>query len=89
MKKPTLPVFTIGIIAGCVLAMVFQGTTLNQVAGALSSGYTSKTGVAIVDKMLVRGGLNSMLGTVALLIASAIFGAPLRTAGVVDILLEK
>ncbi len=30
-----------------------------------------------------------MLSTVALLIASAIFGAPLRTAGVVDILLEK
>ena len=89
MKKPTLPVFTIGIIAGGILAMIFQGSSLNQVAGALSNGYTAKTGVAIVDKMLVRGGLNSMLSTVALLIASAIFGAPLRTAGVVDILLEK
>ena len=89
MKKPTLPVFTIGIIAGCILAVIFQGSSLGEVAKALSNGYTTKTGVALVDKMLIRGGLNSMLGTVALLIASAIFGAPLRTAGVVDILLEK
>lgn len=89
MKKPTLPVFTIGIIAGAILAIVFQGSSLTAVSKALANGYTSTTGVAIVDKMLIRGGLNSMLGTVALLIASAIFGAPLRTAGVVDILLDK
>lgn len=89
LKKPTLPVFSIGIIAGAVLAIIFQGASINEVSKALANGYTSTTGVAIVDKMLIRGGLNSMLGTVALLISSAIFGAPLRTAGVVDILLDK
>lgn len=37
--------------------------------------------------MLNRGGFTSMLSTIGLLIAAGIFGAPLRTAGVVDVLL--
>lgn len=89
MKKPTLPVFTIGIFAGCILAVTVQGCSLSEVAAALNSGYTKMSDVAVVDVMLKRGGLSSMLGTVALLIAAGVFGAPLRTAGVVDILLEK
>lgn len=87
MKKPTLPVFTVGIIAGAILAFIFQGTSLTDIAGAMNKGYTASSGIDVVDGMLMRGGLNSMLGTVALLIAAGVFGAPLRTAGVVDILL--
>lgn len=88
-KNPTIPVFVIGIISGVLIAVFYQGESLTSVASALANGYTTKTNIAIVDKMLVRGGLNSMLGTVALLIASAVFGSPLRTSGIVDILLNK
>lgn len=87
-NKPTLPVFGVGILLGGLLAAFFQGNGLAEIAAALNDGYTASTEVEIVDSMLQRGGLSSMLGTVALLIAAAIFGSPLRTAGVIDVILN-
>ncbi|PSL40734.1 transporter (NhaC family) [Planomicrobium soli] len=87
-NKPTLPVFGVGILLGALLAIIFQGNGLAEIAVALNDGYTASTGVEVVDRMLQRGGLSSMLGTVALLIAAAIFGSPLRTAGVIDVILN-
>ena len=95
MKKPTLPTFTAGIVVGAVLAVVFQGTPLTQTTDgaqsifmAMYEGYTGDTGNDIVKSMIQRGGLTSMLNTIGLLISAGVFGAPLRTAGVVDILLD-
>ena len=88
LKKPTLPTFTAGIFVAVVLAMVLQGENVHSVASAMYGGFVSDTGVEVVDSMLTRGGFTSMLGTIGLLIAAGVFGAPLRTAGVVDILLD-
>lgn len=88
-RKPTIPVFAIGIILGGILAFIFQGSNLLDITNALNGGYTNATGVEIVDSMLIRGGLRSMLGTVALLIGAVVFGSPLRTSGVIQILLDK
>lgn len=88
MKKPALPTFMAGIIVGAVLAVLLQGVSLKDVSNAVYSGFSQATGEQVVDKMLVRGGIKSMLGSVALVIGAAIFGAPLRTIGVMDILLE-
>lgn len=87
--KPTIPVFGIGIILGALLAAIFQGANFSTIASALNSGFQNFTGVDIVDSMLIRGGLNSMLGTTALLIIAAAFGSPLKTSGVVNLLIEK
>lgn len=88
-RKPTLPVFGAGIILGCLFAVIFQGNSLNEIANALNGGFQKATEIAIVDKMLLRGGIKSMLGTVALLIAASIFGSPLRTSGVIDVLVDR
>lgn len=88
MKKPTLPTFVAGIAAGGVLAMVFQGATLTDVMNVMYDGYAGQSGSEVVDSMLNRGGFTSMLSTIGLLMAAGIFGAPLRTAGVVDVLLD-
>ena len=94
MKKPTLPTFTAGIFAGAILAVVFQGAPLisggeaQSIFSAMYEGFTGDTGNEIVNSMVRRGGLTSMLNTVGLLISAGVFGAPLRTAGVVDILLD-
>lgn len=88
MKKPTLPTFVAGIAAGGVLAMVLQGATLTDVMNVMYSGYAGQSDSEAVDSMLNRGGFTSMLSTIGLLMAAGIFGAPLRTAGVVDVLLE-
>lgn len=88
MKKPTLPTFIAGIFAGAVLAAIFQGADLKSILTTMYSGYAGSSGSTVVDSMLNRGGFTSMLSTIGLLMAAAIFGAPLRTAGVVDVLLD-
>ncbi|SFB02182.1 Na+:H+ antiporter, NhaC family [Lentibacillus halodurans] len=88
-KKPTLPAFAAGIIAGVLLAIIFQGSTLLEFINVLENGYISSTDIPLVDEILQRGGLASMLGTVSLLIGAAIFGSPLKTAGVISTLLDK
>lgn len=88
MKKPTLPTFVAGIAVGGALAMVFQGASLTQVLSVMYDGYAGQSGSEVVDSMLNRGGFTSMLSTIGLLMAAGIFGAPLRTAGVVDVLLD-
>lgn len=88
IKKPTLPCFVAGIVTAALVAIFVQGSSVSEVAQAINTGYSSSTGVELVDSMVCRGGINSMLNTVSILIASGIFGAPLRTTGVIDVLLE-
>ena len=87
MKKPTIPTFIAGIAAGAVMAMLCQGVSLHDILAVMYSGFSADTGSDVVNSMLNRGGFTSMLSTIGLLIAAGIFGAPLRTAGVVDVLL--
>ena len=87
LKKPTIPTFVAGIAVGAVLAMVFQGESLKDILTVMYSGFSVDSGSDVVNSMLNRGGFTSMLSTIGLLIAAGIFGAPLRTAGVVDVLL--
>lgn len=89
LKKPTLPTFFAGIAVAIVLAMIFQGDSFTDTLAAMTSGYTESTGVAIVDKMVIRGGLKSMLDTVGLVLAAGIFGAPLKASGTVQVIVAK
>ena len=82
------PLLLLPLFVAVVLAMALQGENVHSVASAMYGGFVSDTGVEVVDSMLTRGGFTSMLGTIGLLIAAGVFGAPLRTAGVVDILLD-
>ena len=88
MRRPTLPTFVAGIFVGAVLAMLLQHNSLAGILGTMYSGFSMDSGSAVVDSMLNRGGFTSMLSTIGLLMAAGIFGAPLRTAGVVDVLLD-
>lgn len=69
------------------MAMLCQGVSLHDILTVMYSGFSADTGSDVVNSMLNRGGFTSMLSTIGLLIAAGIFGAPLRTAGVVDVLL--
>ena len=88
MKKPTLPTFVCGIIVGGIVSMIAQGTNFVDLLNYMYSGYVGTTGSEVVDSMLTRGGFTSMLSTIGLLMAAGIFGAPLRAAGVIDVLLD-
>ncbi|GIN92402.1 Na+/H+ antiporter NhaC [Siminovitchia terrae] len=88
-RAPALPVYGVGIFLGAVIGAFFQDRSIMEVAEALSDGYSYDTGLDIVNQIVQQGGLSSMLSTVAILIAAAIFGAPLQTSGLIDIMLNK
>ena len=84
LKAPALPALLTGTVIGGVLAMIFQGASLADVMSAMHYGYESHTGVQAVDDLLTRGGLNSMLWTVSLVLCALSFGGVLEKTGMLE-----
>jgi len=51
---------------------------------ALASGYQSSTGIASIDMLASRGGMDSMLNTIWLIITALAFGGVVEKSGVLD-----
>lgn len=62
-KVPPLPALLGGTALGGIAAAATQSSSLADVIQAAHSGYLSRTGVAMVDDLLTRGGLLSMMPT--------------------------
>jgi len=58
---------------------LFKGVWL-----ALASGYQSSSGIASLDLLASRGGMDSMLNTIWLIISALAFGGVVEKAGVLD-----
>lgn len=61
---------------------------LKGVWSALATGYQVESGDAMVDKLLSRGGMESMLNTVWLIITALAFGAIVEHAGLLQRLMD-
>jgi NhaC family Na+:H+ antiporter len=55
---------------------------------ALASGYTGSTGNPMIDQLVSRGGMASMLNTIWLIITALAFGGVVEKAGVLDRLIN-
>ena len=55
---------------------------------ALATGYKSDTGYAAIDTLVSRGGMESMLNTIWLVITALAFGGVVEKAGVLERLME-
>ncbi len=80
-KVPALPALMAGVVTGTVLLLTVQGGSVATALGSLYGGYESATGVASVDELLSRGGLTSMLDTIALIICALTFGGVMEASG--------
>ncbi len=83
-RVPALPALMAGTLVAAVLAVVVQGTSVADVLSASMAGYTADTGVAAVDKLLSRGGMGSMLETVALIVCALAFAGIMEGSGMLD-----
>jgi NhaC family Na+:H+ antiporter len=54
------------------------------VVESLYTGYVSTTGVTMVDELLTRGGLSSMLDTIALVMVALSFGGIMEASGMLE-----
>jgi NhaC family Na+:H+ antiporter len=98
-RWPAFPTIAIGALVGVAFALVFQPTlvaeagrgvgtgALAMVAGAwkaLFAGFDVETGSAVLDELLHRGGMASMLNTVWLIACALAFGAVMERLGLLE-----
>jgi NhaC family Na+:H+ antiporter len=81
LRVPALPALVGGAILGGLLALWVQGASVQQVLQVAQQGYEADTGSAMVDELLTRGGLESMMGTVALVLCALTFGGIMERTG--------
>lgn len=89
LKCPSIPTLLVSILTAVILAMVFQGQNLTSITGILDSGFSIDSGLAEFDKLMNRGGLQSMLWTASLGILGMLYGAIMEKTGLLPALLEK
>lgn len=87
MKVPALVGLLSATITGLILAVIFQGASINDCVTAMHYGYSIETGNEICDYLLNRGGLDGMLYTVSLIIIAVGFGGIFLKCGYVEVLL--
>ena len=96
-RMPALPALLIGALVGGVFAVLFQPEAVLRYVGdttlprpvallqgvwqALYGGYTLESGNAVIDDLLSRGGMASMLMTVWLIMTAMMFGAVMEATG--------
>jgi NhaC family Na+:H+ antiporter len=88
-KIDALPTMILASIVAAAMAMIFQGTTLTEITNVMNYGYKGQTGVEMVDKLLSRGGMQSMMWTISLGIVGVCFGGVLEKTLMLEVFLSK
>ncbi len=88
-KVGGLAVMVTASIVGALFAMLFQGYGLGEMLCFMNDGFTSSTGVAEIDALLSRGGLQSMMWTVSLGFVALSFGGLLEKTRMLEVILDK
>ena len=92
-KIPAVPGIVIGILAAGLLGAIFQGNSFGSLLSAAYGGYASSSGVEAVDNLLTKGGFESMLYTISLVICAMMYGGIMEKTNqlrvVVSVILKK
>ena len=86
-RIPAIPSLLLAIAVAGIIAIIAQGSSFADVLGAMHYGYETETGNAIADKLLNRGGLDSMMWTIGLIMFALAFGGILEKCGFIEVLL--
>jgi NhaC family Na+:H+ antiporter len=89
MKKPPIPSLFAGVVAGAITAMFVQGSSLHDIFGYANSGYSIETGISEIDSLLNRGGIQSMMWTISLILIALGFGGALERTGCLQAIIAK
>jgi len=88
-KKPVLPGMLLSAFTAGILALVFQGASVKTVATAMNTGYQSNTGVAVVDTLVSRGGMMSMMETQLVAFTAFSFGGIMQRTGLLSVIFDR
>ncbi len=88
-KVPAVPAMMIGSFAAVIIAVTLQGIPIKDALITLNYGYTSNTGVELVDSLLSRGGIQSMMWTFSLAFIAISLGGALQRLGILSVIVRK
>jgi NhaC family Na+:H+ antiporter len=88
-KVPALPALVGSSLLGCVFAGVFQGAGISQMIASAHYGFSIDTGVEVINNLLNRGGINSMMWTISLILISLSFAGIVEKSGMIQVIVEK
>ena len=86
-RIPAIPSLLLAAGFGCAIAMIAQGASISEVLGGLQLGYEVDTGNKIANSLLNRGGIDSMMWTISLIMFALVYGGILEKCGFVEVLL--
>lgn len=89
MKVPAIPSMTLGIVSSIPISIFLQGSNIKELIEVLNYGFASETGVEAVDKLLTRGGIQSMMWTFSLTVIALSMGGLLSETGILSVIVEK
>ena len=88
-KAPAIPGLVVSALLGAAMAVIFQHMAMVDVANLMYDGFSIDTGIEQIDTLLNRGGIASMLWTVALYFMACILGNILDVTGILRTVLAK
>jgi len=88
MKIPAIPGLVVGVVLGS-LCTLYQGGNFGAILDALQYGVVTETGHEMVDELLTRGGLQSMMWTISLIMCALTFGGVLEKTGMMAVIANK
>lgn len=88
-KKPAPISMAMGVIAGIFVCLIVQGDTFSKALAVINNGYQTPTNIEIVDTLLLRGGIQSMMSTFSLAFIALSLGGVLDEVGYLRILVES
>lgn len=89
VKLPAIPTLFVNVLVAILMSFLNQAhLSLTKVADVIINGIVAKTGNSNVDKLLSRGGISAMMGTVSLVILALGLGGLLMHLGVIEAVMK-
>jgi NhaC family Na+:H+ antiporter len=87
-KKPPIPGMLLSGFVAIILAAWLQGATVKDAVAATVFGFKASTGLAEVDRLLSRGGMQEMMHVTLIAFCAFAFGGIAQRTGMLEVLLQ-
>ncbi|MCM3160767.1 Na+/H+ antiporter NhaC [Metabacillus litoralis] len=88
-RMPSIPTLAFGSILGIVWASLFQGMEVIPAIETLYSGFSIESGTPFIDQLFNRGGIESMLGVICIMILALGFGGLMDHIGLLATIRDR
>jgi NhaC family Na+:H+ antiporter len=88
-KIPAIPGMAAGVICAALMGAVLQDNSIKDLIDIAYGGYSSETGLSEVDDLISKGGMESMLYTISIVIAAMMFGGVMEHTNQLKVIVDR